>query len=65
MDIRGTFLPVGIELIDQVFPTNIRYIKSAGGIYDPSTGDFEQTVEEYEIKAGVLSCGRVEEGGVG
>ena len=65
MDIDGTFLPVAEELINNVFPTNITYIRSLGGGYDPSTGDVTQTTEEYAIKAGVLSRGRIEEGGVG
>ena len=25
MDIDGTFLPVAVELIDQVFPTSVKY----------------------------------------
>ena len=65
MDIRATFLPVGKELIDSVFPTNITYIRSLGGSYDPATGEVTQNTEEYAIKAGVLSRGRVEQGGVG
>ena len=65
MDIVGTFLPVGEELIDNVFPTSITYIRSLGGAYDPATGEVTQDTEEYEIKAGVLSRGRTEEGGAG
>ena len=62
MDIVGTFLPVGVELIDQVFPTSITYIRSLGGTYDPATGEVTQNTEEYAIKAGVLSRGRTEGG---
>ena len=65
MDIVGTFLPVAEELIDQVFPTGITYIRLLGTGYDPGTGQVTQTVEQYAIKAGVLSRGRMEEGGVG
>ena len=38
MNIDATFLPVGVELIDSVFPTDIVYHQSAGGSYDPLTG---------------------------
>ena len=65
MDIRATFLPVGEELIDNVFPTSITYIRNLGSSYDPSTGEVTQNTEQFSIKAGVLSRGRSEEGGVG
>ena len=65
MDIRATFLPVGEELIDNVFPTSIIYIRNLGSSYDPSTGEVTQNTEQFSIKAGVLSRGRTEEGGVG
>ena len=65
MDIRATFLPIGEELIDSVFPTNITYIRSTGTGYDPSTGEVTQGTEQLAIKAGVLSRGRLETGGVG
>ena len=65
MDIRATFLPVGEDLIDNVFPTSITYIRNLGSSYDPSTGEVTQNTEEFSIKAGVLSRGRSEEGGVG
>ena len=61
MDITAEFLPVAVELIQQVFPTDIVYIRSLGGGYDPSTGDVTQRTEEYAIKAGILSRGRTEE----
>ncbi len=65
MDITGTFLPVAEELIGSVFPTAITYIRSLGSSYDPATGEVVQNTEQYSIKAGVLSRGRTEEGGVG
>ena len=63
MDIDATFLPVGIELIDSVFPTDIVYHQSAGGSYDPLTGAVVSADVDYPIKAGVLSRSRVEAGG--
>ena len=65
MNIDQTFLPVAEELINNVFPTAIRYLRYDGGSYDPSTGDVTQNITEYEINAGVLSRGRTEQGGVG
>ena len=62
MDIRATFLPVGEELIDNVFPTSIIYIRNLGSSYDPSTGEVTENTEQFSIKAGVLSRGRTEEG---
>ena len=35
MDVTNTFLPIGIELIDNVFPTNIVYLKTGNPTYDP------------------------------
>ena len=63
MDIDATFLPTGIELIDNVFPTAIVYHQSAGGSYDPLTGAVVSADVDYPIKAGVLSRSRVEAGG--
>lgn len=65
MDIDATFLPVAKELVDNVFPTAVLYKRDAGGSYDPATGDVTPNVQDYSITAGVLSRGRVEEGGVG
>lgn len=65
MDIDGTFLPVARELIDQVFPTAVRYFRDNGGTYDPATGQVTPDVTQYDINAGVLSRGRMEEGGPG
>ena len=63
MDVRATFLPIGEELIDNVFPTHIVYIRDLGSGYDPVTGEVVQNTEQYTIKAGVLSRGRQEAGG--
>ena len=65
MDIDSTFLPVAKELIDSVFPTGIRYIRTSGGGYDPSTGEVTPNTTQFDLNAGVLSRGRTEEGGVG
>ena len=65
MNIDATFLPVAQELIDQVFPTTIAYLRNDGGSYDPATGEVTQNTTQYDINAGVLSRGRTEEGGVG
>ena len=65
MDISGTFLPVAEELINQVFPTPITYIRVNGGAYNPSTGDMTVDQMQYTISAGVLGTGRTEQGGVG
>ena len=65
MDIDSTFLPVAVELIDSVFPTDIVYTRNLAPAYDPSTGDVTPASETINCKAGVLSRGRVESGGVG
>ena len=65
MDIDSEFLPVAVELIDKVFPTSITYERVQPPAYDPSTGDVVENVTQFSIKAGVLSRGRVESGGVG
>ena len=65
MDIDATFLPVAKELIDSVFPTTVAYIRNNGGGYDPATGDVTVNSTQFDINAGVLSRGRLEEGGVG
>ena len=67
MDIFNTFIPIAVELIDQVFPTDIVYVEhvdTTGG-YNPLTGIVPLTEINHAIKAGVLSRGRTEEGGVG
>ena len=63
MDIDGTFLPVAIELIDSVFPTPIKYLQTENPTYDPATGQTTPNVTEFSINAGILSRGRVEQGG--
>ena len=65
MDVRATFLPIGEELINNVFPTNIVYTRNLTPTYDPSTGDVTPATEIITCKAGVLSRGRTEDGGVG
>ena len=65
MDIDATFGPLAVDLIDNVFPTDVVYFRVVGGGYNPSTGGVTQNVQTYTIKAGVLSRGRKEEGGVG
>ena len=64
MDIDGTFLPVAIELIDQVFPTPIVYLQTENPDYDPATGQTIPNVTDYAINAGILSRGRNEAGGI-
>jgi len=64
VDIDAVFKPVAKQLIDSVFPTDIVYRHSNGIGYDPATGSASNSVTTYNIKAGVLSRGRVEEGGV-
>lgn len=63
MDIDATFLPVAVELIDQVFPTEIVYQKIGQPTYDPASGEVTPDVVESTINAGILSRGRVEGGG--
>ena len=63
MDIDAVFLPVAEELIDSVFPTPITYLQTENPTYDPSTGQTVPNVTEYAINAGILSRGRVEQGG--
>ena len=63
MDIDATFLPVGVELIDNVFPTEIVYHQSGGKTFDPLTGTVTGADTDHTIKAGVLSRSRVEAGG--
>ena len=65
MNIDAEFLPVAQELIDSVFPTAITYIRNNGGSYDPSTGEVVPNTTQFSINAGILSRGRLEEGGVG
>ena len=65
MNIDQTFLPVAQQLIGEVFPTAISYLRNDGGSYDPSTGTVTPNTTLYEISAGILSQGRTEQGGVG
>lgn len=63
MDIDKVFLPVAEELIDVTFPTPIKYLQTENPAYDPATGQTTPNVTEYSINAGILSRGRVEQGG--
>ena len=63
MDIDATFMPVAVELIQNVFPTAILYHRTEGKAYDPATGEVTETITDYRISAGVLSRGRAEAGG--
>ena len=63
MDISAVFTPVGVELIDNVFPTDIVYHQHGAGAYDPVTGTVTGADTDHAIKAGVLSRSRVEAGG--
>jgi len=65
VDIDAVFKPIAVELIDNVFPTHVVYIRNLGSSYDPSTGDVVENTEQFTIKAGVLSRGRSEAGGTG
>jgi hypothetical protein len=65
MDIDATFLPVAVDLIDNVFPTPIEYFLTGAPSYDPATGEVTPDVVQISINAGVLSRGRVEAGGPG
>ncbi|MBP04326.1 MAG: hypothetical protein CMA72_06035 [Euryarchaeota archaeon] len=63
MNITSTFLPIGLELTTQVFPTDIVYRRHSVPTYDPAVGDVVETITEFPIKAGVLFTERTEEGG--
>ena len=51
----ATFLPVAIELIQNVFPTPVTYTRNLGSSYDPATGEVTQNTEQFNISAGVIS----------
>ena len=67
MNIDATYMPVAVQLIDSVFPTDIIYVEHTDTTtsYDPLSGTIAKVETQYNIKAGVLSRGRTEEGGVG
>ena len=64
MDIDAVFLPVAEELIDDIFPTPIKYFQTENPTYDPATGQTIPNVTEFKINAGILSSGRNEAGGI-
>ena len=63
MDVSATFLPVGVELIDNTFSTDITYHQHGASTYDPLTGAVTGGDVDHAIKAGVLNRSRVESGG--
>src|SRR6056300_1014564 len=63
MDIDTVFLPVAVELIDAVFPTDVVYHQHGVKTFDPETGTVTGADTDHNIKAGVLSRSRTEEGG--
>ena len=63
MDITSQFLPVAVELIDNVFPTDVVFHRHGASTYDPETGTVTGADTDIAIKAGVLNRKRVEEGG--
>ena len=63
MDVSATFLPVGVELIDNVFPSDITFHQHGAGVYDPATGTVTGADTDHAIKAGIISRSRIEEGG--
>ena len=63
MDVSSVFTPVSVELIDNVFPTDIVYHQHGAGAYNPMTGTVTGANTDHAIKAGILSRSRIEEGG--
>jgi len=63
MDTSAVFTPVGVELIDNVFPSDITFHRRRGGGYDPATGVVATASSDHPIKAGIISRSRIEEGG--
>ena len=63
MDVSATFLPVGVELIDNTFPSDIVYHQHGASVYDPATWTVTGADTDHAIKAGILSRSRIEEGG--
>ena len=63
MDVSAVFTPVSVELIDNVFPSDIVYHQHGSTAYDPVTGVVTGANTDHAIKAGVLSRSRVEAGG--
>ena len=63
MDVSAVFTPVGVELIDNVFPSDITFHQHGASVYDPVTGTVTGAGTDHAIKAGILSRSRIEEGG--
>ena len=63
MDIDLVFKPGAVDLIDNVFPTDVVYKQYSPPVYDPSTGEVVEAFTDYAVKAGVLYSLRTEQGG--
>ena len=63
MDVSGTFTPVAVELVDNVFGTDLVYHQNGPSAYNPETGVVTPASTDHAVKAGVLSRSRVEAGG--
>lgn len=63
MNVDATFLPVAVELVDNVFGTDLVYHQNGPSAYDPTTGVVTPASTDHAVKAGVLSRSRTEEGG--
>lgn len=63
MDVSAVFTPVAVELIQNVFPTDVVYHQHGASTYDALTGAMTSGDTDHAIKAGVLSRKRLEEGG--
>ena len=63
MNVSGVFTPVAIELVDNVFGTDVVYHQNGPSAYDPATGTVTPASTAHAVKAGVLSRSRTEEGG--
>ena len=64
MNIDATFRDhVAVELVDNVFGTDIVYHQHGAGAYNPMTGTVTGADTDHAIKAGVLSRSRIEAGG--
>ena len=63
MDVSAVFTPVGVELIDNVFPSDITFHQHGASVYDPATGTVTGADTDHAIKAGIISRSRIEEGG--
>lgn len=65
MDVSAVFTPIGQNLTQNVFPTDIVYHQHGAKTFDPLTGTVTGTDIDHAIKVGVISRSRTEEGGSG